>query len=512
MLRYALTTLGCKVNQYDGAALAAVLRRAGLAPASPARGRASSHADLVVVNTCCVTATAMRKSRQAIRRAARGAPGAAVLIVGCYCDYQPEAVRKALAAAAVPDHRAVVCGHHGDLAASVERAVRMLARGPNAPAAPPRRPDPGDDVWNDVPMSANAAVRGPASGGPKHTCIMSRRTAAIKQKSPGTRRLGPIDRFDGHQRAFVKVQDGCDAFCTYCVVPFTRPRVWSRPIEDVVAECRGLVAAGHKEIVLSGVFLGAYGRETALRRRWARGGSRLGELLRRVAGIEGLWRVRLSSLEPGDLTDRLIATCRALPNFAPHVHLPLQSGSPRILRRMNRQYSAEQYRRAVRRLREAFDRPALTTDVIVGFPGETEEDFAATCELARQAGVAKIHAFPFSPIQGTAAWAQRHEAPPPEVVKRRMAALCRLERQLALAYRRQFVGQAVEALVERVRPARDGSRPPARRTLRRALTDRYITVRFPAETAAGDLTGRIVRVQADKATAAGLRGRLVEII
>jgi len=169
--------------------------------------------------------------------------------------------------------------------------------------------------------------------------IRARRQAAVKVKSPGTRRLGPIEHFPRHQRAFVKVQDGCDAFCSYCIVPYARANVWSRDADEVVAECRRLVQAGHKEIVLAGVFLGAYGRDTTIRRRWDKRPDALAGLVRRVADIDGLWRVRLSSLEPGDLTDELLAAAGELPNFAPHFHLPLQSGSPRILSRMNRQYS-----------------------------------------------------------------------------------------------------------------------------------------------------------------------------
>ena len=157
--------------------------------------------------------------------------------------------------------------------------------------------------------------------------IRTRRTAAVKANVPGTARLGSIDRFAAHQRAFVKVQDGCDAFCTYCIVAYTRPRVWSREPGEILRECRRLVEAGHKEIVLCGVFLGAFGRATAVRRRWDDAPSALPELLKQVAGLDGLWRVRLSSLEPGDVSDELLAAVRDLPRVAPHFHLPLQSSS-----------------------------------------------------------------------------------------------------------------------------------------------------------------------------------------
>ena len=314
--------------------------------------------------------------------------------------------------------------------------------------------------------------------------------------------MGPLASFPDRQRAIVKVQDGCDAFCAYCIVPYTRSVVWSRSISQITAECRALVAAGHKEIVLSGVFLGAYGRRTALRRRWGRSEAPLIELVRAVAAIEGLWRLRLSSLEPADLTDDLLCLWRELPNLAPHFHLPLQSGSAEILRRMNRQYTPTEYRRTVERLRNALDRPALTTDIIAGFPGESDGDFAETIAVARLAGFSKIHAFPFSAIEGTAAWSRRSEAPPAEVVKARMARLGALEAEMAAAYRRQFVGDVMEGLVERAREGRSQPRT------RQAMTDRYLTVRFGAPREA-DLTGQVVALRITAVTKTGLLGRLV---
>ena len=499
-----MTTLGCKVNQYDGRAVAAALRRAGLTPVGQDAGN-GARPDLLVVNTCCVTATAMRKSRQAIRRAVRGAPGAAVLVVGCYSDYDGRRIAELLASLGVGARRAAVAGHHDDLAACLQEVVARLR---------PRRPACGKTdgrdyranyMGNDVCIDARS---GRCEASPDS--IIARRARAVRGGAPGAARLGPIDRCEGRQRAFVKVQDGCDAFCAYCIVPYTRPRVWSRPLEQIETECRTLVAAGHREIVLCGVFLGAFGRATAVRRRWAGAPSGLVELLRRVAGIEGLWRVRLSSLEPGDLTDELLALYRSLPNVAPHLHLPLQSGSARLLRRMNRQYTPDRYRRTVDRIRAVLDRPAITTDVIVGFPSETDRDFADTLALARHAGFAKIHAFPFSAIRGTAAWARRKQAPPAPVVKRRMGALAELEKATARAYRGQFVGQTLEGLVEGPRPGSPGRRrgKPGDDGTRTAMTDRYITVRFAAG-AAGELTGQVVRLAIDAVTPEGLAGRLM---
>jgi threonylcarbamoyladenosine tRNA methylthiotransferase MtaB len=253
--------------------------------------------------------------------------------------------------------------------------------------------------------------------------------------------------------------------------------------------------------VLCGVFLGAYDQPTTIRRKWTRP-SALPELLRRVAQTPGLWRVRLSSLEPGDVTDELLKIFRDCPTVAPHLHLPMQSGSDHILKRMNRQYSREQFLDAVRRVRETIDDAAITTDVVVGFPGESEADFADTLEIARQSEFSKIHIFPFSPRPGTAAWNWRKEAPPSEVVKTRCAKLAELERELAENFRKKFIGRTVEALVEQP----NSKTPPA---CARGLTDRYIEITFP-KNAGEDLTGKIARLRIERLSNGGLVGVLVK--
>ena len=494
MQSFSLTTLGCKVNQYDSNAAAMILRRAGWT-----RAPTGERADLIVINTCCVTAAAMRKSRQAVRRAIRASPGAAVIVAGCYADYDGRRIVELLDSMAVSHDRVLVTGHHDDTPARLRAFLRSI--GVRQSCVPgesfPGFERPGgrrNDGWMNAGKAPGAVFYGPAS-------IKQRRTVAVKSNLPAGG-LSGIDRFDGRQRAFVKVQDGCDAFCSFCIVPFTRCRLHSRPIDEAVDECRRLVSAGHREIVLSGVFLGAYGRPTAIRRRWSpREPSQLPELLRRVARIEGLWRVRLSSLEPGDLTEGLLGVCRDEPTVAPHLHLPLQSGSAEILRRMNRQYTPEEYRQTVRRLRDALDDPAITTDIIVGFPGETDEDFAATLDLAEFAGFAKIHAFPFSAVEPTAAWRRRTEAPGPSLVRERLAILAAAESRSAVAFRRRFVGKVTEGIVERARPGRTGRR--------QAMTDRYLTVHFAAPRGSR-LTGRVVRLRIDAPTIDGLDGTLLD--
>jgi threonylcarbamoyladenosine tRNA methylthiotransferase MtaB len=248
MLRFAITTLGCKVNQYDGQALSSALEAAGWAQAP-----AHAPADLLVINTCCVTASAMAKSRYAIRRAVRNRPDAAVFIAGCYSDYDQMQLRKMLDGLGVPSHRTLLAGHHHDVAAVLGDFVRRLEL-PRQPAGKQNDAHAGA-IRDDRP--AQFCVPG---------TIRARRLAAVKGNVPATQNLPPIGRFPGRQRAFVKIQDGCDAFCSYCIVPYTRPRVWSRQPDEILDECRRLADAGHREIVLCGVFLGAFGRGTAIRR------------------------------------------------------------------------------------------------------------------------------------------------------------------------------------------------------------------------------------------------------
>ncbi len=495
MLVFRIVTLGCKVNQYDGCAISSALRAEGLSPAND-----GNPADLTVINTCCVTSTAMRKSRQAIRRAVRRAPEAFVLVAGCYGDYDPQRIGQVLSELNVPRQNRLVVGHHDDLAKHIRLLIRKLRLSGVDRKTPSHLPGSSAGAGgDDIRMSAECITSRPTAGG----SIRTRRMEAVKD-NVSQETLGPIERFGAHQRAFVKVQDGCDAFCSYCIVPFTRCRVLSKDMDSVENECRRLVANGHREIVLCGVFLGAYGRTTAIRRRWDTAPSMLPALIERIGGIENLWRLRLSSLEPADVTDELLASAAGLPNFAPHLHLPLQSGSADILRRMNRQYTPDDFLRSVDRLRGAFDRPAVTTDIIVGFPGESEEDFRRTLDIARSVGFAKIHAFPFSPIRGTVAWRRRAEAPPSDVVKDRLSRLCAVEAETAAAFRRQFVGETMEALVE------SGAGP---RGDRKAMTDRYMTVEFShPETHAGDLTGQVVSVRVTAVTDEGLSGRRESVI
>ena len=263
-----------------------------------------------------------------------------------------------------------------------------------------------------------------------------------------------ITRFDDHQRAFVKVQDGCLLNCTYCIIPSVRPQLRSRAPEEIAAEVSELVAAGYAEIVLTGVHLGHYGLDRSKGRpkeEWRR----LWHLLDALDRLPGNFRVRLSSLEAAEARDDLVRAMTRSPRVAPHLHLCLQSGSDRVLRMMKRRYTVSGYLERCNRLKKALDHPAFTTDVIVGFPGETEADFEATCRVAREVGFAKIHIFSYSPRAGTPA-ARLQDFVPPAVLEERRNRLRHLEKATALAFQQSLLGRRLEVLVEGVDPRRPG--------------------------------------------------------
>jgi threonylcarbamoyladenosine tRNA methylthiotransferase MtaB len=263
-----------------------------------------------------------------------------------------------------------------------------------------------------------------------------------------------VRRFDGHQRAFVKVQDGCLLNCTYCIIPSVRPVLRSRPAEEIVEEVAGLAAAGYQEIVLTGVHLGHYGIDLSKgqpKAQW----QRLWHLVRGLGEVPGDFRIRLSSLEAAEVRDGLVRAIAETPRVVPHLHLCLQSGSDRILARMRRRYRTAGFLARCDQLRRALDQPAFTTDVIIGFPGETDEDFAATCSLVRTVGFCKIHIFSYSPRAGTPA-AGYPETVPPQVVAERRERLLEIEKELIADYQGQLVGRRLDVLVEGAAPGRPG--------------------------------------------------------
>jgi threonylcarbamoyladenosine tRNA methylthiotransferase MtaB len=295
-----------------------------------------------------------------------------------------------------------------------------------------------------------------------------------------------ITRFDGHHRAFVKVQDGCLLKCTFCIIPQVRPSLRSRPPQEIEAEVERLVAAGFREIVLTGIHLGHYGIEFSggrPRSDWCR----LADLVRRLAQIPGRWRLRLSSLDAAEVTDGLIDVVASEPRVCPHLHICLQSGSDRILSAMHRRYRVAGFLRRVDALRRRLDQPALTTDVIVGYPGESDRDFEATLDVCQRAEFSKIHVFPFSPRRGTPAASMDGQIPE-HVVLDRKTQLQALESRLAQRYHQSLVGKRLDVLVER--PADGGVEA-------RGTACRYVTVRMSGAALEYDLV-QVVATSADR--------------
>ncbi len=337
-MKVKFLTLGCKVNQYESQAMLEALLRQGFQAAEE-----GEPADVAVVNSCTVTAQSDQKARQALRRLKRQNPQAVMVLTGCWPQAFPED------AAGLPEAD-IVLGtvNRGALGERILAFLSTRAR-----------------IVDIAPHEKKEAFE------------------------PMT-----VHGFSGHTRAFVKIQDGCQRFCSYCVIPFARGPVRSKPLCDLRREVEGLAASGFREVVLTGINLPAYGQDLGLE---------LCDAIDAACGADGIRRVRLGSLEPERLTPEVIARMRAQEKLCPQFHLSLQSGCDGTLRRMNRHYTAAQYREIVENLRGAFPGCAVTTDIMVGFPGETEEEFAASLAFCRELGFAKAHVFPYSRRPGTVA-------------------------------------------------------------------------------------------------------------
>ncbi|MGD0770855.1 MAG: tRNA (N(6)-L-threonylcarbamoyladenosine(37)-C(2))-methylthiotransferase MtaB [Tepidisphaeraceae bacterium] len=446
MRKFSIQTLGCKVNHYESEQMASLLRSHGWVESGP------DDAELRIVNTCSVTMEAASKSRQAVRRAVRTGDKSKVVVAGCWATSDKQTASQMTGVD-------LVLTHH-------------------------------DNVADRLTEFASNGAKGQKLG------------------VVGTRSLPLLhQRQHQQQRAFLKIQDGCDAHCTYCIIPKLRPLLWSKPLDELVREATQLVDAGHVELVLTGIFLGAYGRETAVRRRQSSVARRpLAEVIDALCTrVPGLRRVRLSSLEPGDIDHELLASLRSHRQIVPHFHVPLQSGSDAILRKMNRQYRRDDFLRLVDRLYSAFDRPALTTDVIVGFPGESEAAFQQTLDVVHHARFIHVHAFAFSPRPGTAAARWQRDFVRGPVVGRRIDLLRRHAGAFSLDFRSTFVNETVQLLVERERSA------PG--VWRHGRCERYFDVHFENDSTAvgAAATGDLVDVRIDRVTPTRTFGTLVSI-
>lgn len=442
----AFHTLGCKVNQYDTQALAALFREAGYQIVD-----FSCPADVYVINTCTVTSLGDKKSRQLLRRARRQNPEAVVVAMGCYAQTAPEEV------AALLTGVDLVVGTTGrrQLVELVEQARRRRGR-----------------VTVAVGDLQSAGFEDLGAG-------------AVIERS----------------RAVVKVQEGCRQFCSYCKVPYARGPERSRPPENVQREVERLVEEGFREVVLTGIHLGSYGRDLppgSDGRPWD-----LARLASEIARVPGLVRLRLSSLEPTDVTEPLIALVKENPVLCRHFHLPLQSGEDHVLRRMNRRYTTAEYAAVVERIRSAIPEAALTTDLIAGFPGETEERFAKGLAFVREMAFSRLHVFPYSRRPGTPA-ASFPEQVPQAVKQDRVNRLIALGKELSEAYHRRLLGRTVEVLFEEVVEGPAPGRAEGEQWWS-GLTDTYVRVLAAAPSA---LTGELRPVRVERVTAEEAFGRL----
>ena len=444
----ALVTLGCKVNQAEVRVWGAHLARAGLTLVDP-----GNSADLTIVNTCTVTSDGDRASRQRVRQAARANADGYLVVTGCYAQADAEAV------AALPGVDLVVPNDDKDA---------LLDRLADAGLVPPVQAEP--EAW------------------------------AHRSEQPGwVTRLPALER---KARAFVKVQDGCNAHCTYCIVPRARGPQRSRSVDAIVNEVRVLYHLGYREAVLTGVQIGAYGSDwDPATRRVARGrGPTLTRLVEAILADTPMPRIRISSIQPQDWPDGFLELWQDR-RMCRHLHLPLQSGSDSVLKRMVRRYRTAEFRALVERLRARIPEVAITADMMAGFPGESEDEHRAGVAFVREMAFAEQHVFRYSSRPGTAA-ARLADDVPPEAKKRRSAELHALDRELRTAYRSRFLGRTMAVLWEEaVAPTLfDGGATP----VWSGLTDTYLRV-----FAAGDaLEGKLTPVHLDDLTDEGLRGHL----
>ncbi len=422
---FRVVSFGCKVNQVEGRALAARLRELGLR-------EADAEADVAIINTCAVTAEAARQGRQCVRRAVRD--GAETIVTGCAAH--PAARDEALHN--IGGVRLVEADKDRLVEAVTGEGASSRARAGQAPRL--------------TTTARRASARARAGQAPRLTTTARRASARA--------RAGQAPRLTtARSRAMLKVQDGCPDACAYCIVPLVRPAVRSTPPEETVRQLAALVAEGYREVVICGIRLGLYGADLTPR-------TRLVDLLERMLTVPDLGRLRLSSIAPQTVSDRLVALMQAEPErMCPHLHVSLQSGDDEVLARMGRPYTTGEFLDVVRRIREAAPLPAVTTDVLVGFPGETEEAFANTLRLCREAGFSRIHAFPFSPRPGTRA-AEMPDQVPRETIRARRRAVSALGDASAAAYRESLVGRTAQVVLETLHP--DGSAD--------GLSERYVRV------------------------------------
>lgn len=379
-MKFKIITLGCKVNQYESQKMADLLCERGHSPAEK-----GERCDIAIVNSCTVTATADQKTRQTVRRLRRDNPDAIICLTGCWSQAFPEK------------------------AADFEAA--------------------------DIVIGNSNRERLPELIG--NFMLTHTHCSAIEEHSKTSGLSGCVRGFGERAKAFIKIEDGCNRFCSYCIIPYARGRVRSRDIGDIISELTAL-SEHYKEIVLTGINLTAFGTDT---------GCDLGDIVCEAAKIEGIERIRLGSLEPDHMTQQMLDKLAAEPKFCPQFHLSLQSGCTETLKRMNRHYTADEYAHLVDTINSKFDNPSITTDVMVGFPGESDEEFEKSLEFVKSIGFLKVHCFIYSRRSGTVAAARTDQIP--ESIKKE-----RSERLIAACdaatehFHKTQCGKEMEVLVE----------------------------------------------------------------
>ncbi len=349
MKKVAFYTLGCKVNQYETEAMLELFEKEGYEKAET-----EDYADVYVINTCTVTHMSDRKSRQYIRRMKKKNPDAIIAVVGCYSQVSPEEILSI-------DEVNLVMGTN-DRKKIVEEVKKIDAS---------RKVSTVDDIM---------------------------KVKAFEEIE--------INKTNGKTRAFLKIQDGCDRYCSYCIIPYARGRVRSRDLESIVKEVENLASNGYKEVVLTGIHVASYGKDIK------DSDIKLLDVIKQINDIEGIERIRLSSVEPILFTDEFVEAVSTMDKVCPHYHLSLQSGCDETLKRMKRRYTTEEYKAIVDRLRAAIPNVSITTDVIVGFPGETNEEFDKTYEFLKDIELTHMHVFKYSPRKGTPAATMENQVDP----------------------------------------------------------------------------------------------------
>lgn len=380
--KIAIYTLGCKVNQYESDSMMDLLKKEGCSIVP-----FSEYADVYIINTCSVTNMADRKSRQIIHRAKKINPEAVVIAAGCYVQAAKEQLEK-------------------------DEDIDIIV---------------GNNRKNDIARLISEFYE-------SKSVVDNFIDINVTKEYEDMWLVKPSE----HSRAYVKVQDGCNNFCTYCIIPYTRGRIRSRAMSDVLSEIDGLAKEGIKEVVITGINLSSYEDSE---------GNNLLELIMSVAKIEGIARIRMGSLEPRIITEDFLAAISREPKICPHFHLSLQSACNETLKRMNRKYTIEEYKDKCRMIRDYYDRPAITTDVIVGFPGETEEEFSVTCDNLRELNLYEMHIFKYSKRNGTIAATMPNQVAE-EIKTKRSDILISIAEANKEAYEKTFSGERIKVLIE----------------------------------------------------------------